>query len=82
MQSEIESHGQITMDPITNAVIDKNQIIKIENKEIVVQRDQAIDYVCVILEIIEEILTDQNEEKLYEDAITIFRKIVNHISGK
>ncbi|CAL6073648.1 Kinase [Hexamita inflata] len=80
--SEIESHGQVQIDQVTGNVIDKNEIIKIENKEVIFQKTQGIDYVSVVLNHIKNILLDSNYDQLFKEAIVSFRRIIQYIKNR
>lgn len=78
----IESHGQVQIDPITGVVIDKNEIIKIENKDVVIQKSNGINYVLVVMTQIRELISQYNTEEIYLQAMISFRKSIQFIQNK
>lgn len=64
------------IDPITGVVIDKNEIIKIENKDVVIQKSNGINYVLVVMTQIRELISQYNTEEIYLQAMISFRKSI------
>lgn len=70
------------IDPITGVVIDKNEIIKIENKDVVIQKSSGINYVLVVMTQIRELISQYNTEEIYLQAMISFRKSIQFIQNK